>query len=53
MFQSFEMTPYWFSEMAVFPKLFGIFEFRKKHDIRNFPKRLNMKFHFTKLKIDF
>ena len=38
-----------FCKTAVFPKPLGIFEFRKKHDIRNFLKHLNMKFQFTKL----
>ena len=39
--------------MAGISKLFGIFEFRKKHDIRNFLKRLNMRFQVTKLKNEF
>ena len=48
-----EMTRYWFCKMAGFPKLLGIFEFRKKHDIRNFAKRLNMRFQFIKPQNEF
>ena len=32
-FRHAEMTPYWFSKMAGFPKLLGIFEFRKKQKL--------------------
>ena len=39
--------------MVGFPKLFGIFEFRKKHEIRNIPKRLNMRFQAIKLNNEF
>ena len=46
------MTPYWFSEIAGFLNYFEFLS-SKRHSIKNFPKYLNMKFQFTKLKIDF
>ena len=43
------MTP---SEIAGFLNYLEFLR-SKKYNIRNFPKYLNMKFQFTKLKIDF
>ena len=39
--------------MTVFLKGFSVFEFRKKHHIRNFPKRLNIIFQFIKVEDEF
>ena len=40
-----KMTQTTFVKNAVTQKLFGIFEFRKKHCIRNFSWRLAVKFY--------
>ena len=48
-----EMTLTTFVKNAVTPKLFGIFEFCKKHCIRNFSWRLAVKFYYMRLKSDF
>ena len=48
-----EMTRTTFVKNALTPKLFGIFEFCKKHCIRNFSWRLAVKFYHMGLKSDF
>ena len=48
-----EMTRTTFVKNALTPKLFGIFEFCKKHCIRNFSWRLAVKFYHMRLKSDF
>ena len=47
------MTRMTFVKNALTPKLFGIFEFCKKHCIRNFSWRLAVKFYHMRLKSDF
>ena len=47
------MTRTTFLKNAVTPKLFGIFEFCKRHCIRNRSGRLVVKFYQMKLKSDF